>query len=254
AGGAAGAVPPEVVAAAGRGPGGAAEPVDRRPCGLGAVSGARRRRVGIGDRILVEGAPSVVVGVTGTGVRMADQEGKVCTVTAAELAAGPRFEIPAAASSGGLGAEIGLGGLPAAAMEEASWGEAHIAGGVYGVRPDAPAGARPRPRYDPERTSLTERERAKAAELSAAGRPVPVSTVKHRRQRWEARGLAGLADRRAARRMRPAGRASERVVDAMRQAIGEATGASSRTAGVGILRAGGMPAGGGRCGPGPMGR
>ena len=35
------------------GPGGAAGHVDRRACGRGAVSGARRRRVGIGDRILV---------------------------------------------------------------------------------------------------------------------------------------------------------------------------------------------------------
>ena len=84
------------------------------------MSGARRRRVGIGDRILVEGMPSVVVSVTGTRVRMADEEGKVCTVTAAELAADPRFEIPAAASSRGPGAEIGLEGLPAAALEEAS--------------------------------------------------------------------------------------------------------------------------------------
>ena len=200
------------------------------------MSGVRRRRVGIGDRILIEGMPSVVVSVTGTRVRMADEEGGVCMVTAAELAADPRFEIPVAASSRGPGPEIGLEGLPAAAMEEASWWEAHIAEVVYGMRPDAPAGACPRPQYDPESTSLTERERAKAAELSAAGRPVPASTVKHRRQRWEARGLPGLVDRRAARRMRPAGRASERVVDAMRQAIGEATGASSRTAGFVIWR------------------
>jgi putative transposase len=218
------------------------------------VSGARWRRVGIGDRILVEGMPSVVVSVSGTRVRMADEEGKVCTVTAAALAADPRFEIPAAASSRGPGAEIGLEGLPAAAVEEASWWEAHIAEVVYGLRPGSPAGARPRPQYDPERTSLTERERAKAAELSAAGRPVPASTVKHRRQRWEAHGLAGLADRRVARRMRPAGRASERVIDAMRQAIGEATGASSRTAGFVIWRTREILAGAGYDGPVPSER
>ena len=133
------------------------------------MSGARRRRVGIGDRILVEGMPSVVVSVTGTRVRMADQEGKVCTVTAAELAADPRFEIPAAASSRGPGAEIGLEGLPAAAVEEASWWEAHIAEVVYGLRPDAPAGTRPRPQYDPERTSLTV--------LAGTGRPAADSSA-----------------------------------------------------------------------------
>jgi transposase InsO family protein len=200
------------------------------------VSGARRRRIGTGDRILVGDVPSVVISVTGSVIRLADEEGTVRTVTAAELAADPQFEIPAAVPSRGRRPEIGLEGLPAAAVEKASWWEEHIAEVVYGLPPDAPAGAWPRPQYDPERTSLTEREKAKAAELSAAGRTVPASTVKHRRQRWEAHGLAGLVDRRAARRMRPAGRADEQVVDAMRQAIGEATGVSSRTAGFIIWR------------------
>ena len=217
------------------------------------MSGARRR-VGIGDRILVGGRPSVVISIAGTRVRMADEEGMVRTATVAELVTDPRFEIPAAAPPRGAGPGIGMEGLPAAAVEEASWWEAHIAEVVYGLRPDAPAGTRPRPQYDPERTSLTERERAKAAELSAAGRPVPASTVKHRRQRWESHGLAGLVDRRAARRMRPAGRADERVVDAMRQAIGEATEASSRTTGFVIWRTREILAEAGYDGPVPSDR
>jgi transposase InsO family protein len=191
----------------------------------------------VGDRILVDGRPNVVVSVSGTRVRLADDEGTVRTVMAAELAADPRFDVPVAASGRGPRPEIGLEGLPAAAVEEACWWEAHIAEVVYGLRPDAPAGMRPRPQYDPERTSLTEREKAKAAELSAAGRPVPASTIKHRRQRWEAHGLPGLVDRRLARRMRPAGRVDGRVVAAMRQAISETAGASSRTAGFVIWRA-----------------
>ncbi len=200
------------------------------------MSGARRRRVGIGDRVRVGGVPSVVIGVSGMVVRLADEAGTVQAVTVTELASDPRFEIAAAAVPGTPRREIGLEGLPAAAAEEASWWEAHIAEVVYGVPPDAPIGTRPRPQYDPARTSLTGRERAKAAELAAAGRPVPASTVKHRRQRWEAHGLAGLVDRRAARRTRAAGRADERVADAMRQAIGEAAGESSRTAGFVIWR------------------
>jgi hypothetical protein len=167
---------------------------------------------------------------------VADEEGTVSTVTVAELAADPRFELPAVTPAKGPRPGIGLEGLPAAAVEEASWWEAHIAEVVYGLRPDAPPGSRPRPEYDPERTSLSGRERAKAAELTAAGRPVPASTVKHRRQRWESDGLAGLVDRRAARRMRPASRADEQVVDAMRHAIGEAADLSSRTTGFIICR------------------
>jgi transposase InsO family protein len=217
------------------------------------VSVARRRRVGIGDRILVAGVPNVVISVTGPWVRLADEAGTVRSVTAAGLAADPLFEITAA-SLRGTRPEIGLEGLPAAAVEEASWWEAHIAEVVHGLRPDSPEGTRPRPQYDPERTSLTGRERAKAAELTAAGRPVPASTVKHRRQRWEAHGLAGLVDRRVARRMRPAGRADERVVEAMRQAIGEAAGASSRTAGFVIWRAREILAEAGYDGPVPSER
>jgi transposase InsO family protein len=218
------------------------------------VSAARRRRVGVGDRVLADGVPSVVVSVSGTQVRLAGEEGTVQVVTVAELADGTRFEFPSPASPRGLRPQTGLEGLPAAAVEDASWWEAHIAEVVYGLRPDAPAGTRPRPQYDPERTSLTEREKAKAAELSAAGKPVPASTVKHRRQRWEAYGLPGLADRRLARRSRPAGRADERVAAAMRQAIGEAADASSRTAGFVIWRAREILAGAGYDGPVPSDR
>ncbi len=158
------------------------------------MSAARRRGVGVGDRILAEGVPNVVVSVSGARVRLADDEGRVQTVTAADLADGTRFGIPSPVSPRGPRPETGLEGLPAAAVEEACWWEAHITEVVYGLRPDAPAGTRPRPQYDPERTSLTEREKAKAAELSAAGKKVPASTVKHRRQRWEAYGLPGLQE------------------------------------------------------------
>lgn len=140
------------------------------------MSGVRRRRVGVGDRVLVDGNPNVVVGVSGTRIRLADDQGVVHTVSAAELAADGRFEVSVAASPRGPRPEIGLEGLPAATLEDACWWEAHIAEVVYGLRPDAPAGTGPRPQYDPERTSLTERERAKAAELSAAGRRSPATS------------------------------------------------------------------------------
>ncbi|HEU5390928.1 MAG TPA: Mu transposase C-terminal domain-containing protein [Streptosporangiaceae bacterium] len=200
------------------------------------MSAARRRGVGVGDRVLAGGVPNVVVSVSGTHVRLADDAGRVQTVTAAELGDSTRFSVGSGEPSRGPRPDTGLEGMPAAAVEEASWWEAHIAEVVYGLRPDAPAGTRPRPQYDPERTSLTERERAKAAELSAEGKPVPASTVKHRRQRWEAYGLPGLADRRLSRRKRPAGRTDERVVAAMAEAIVETENASSRTTGFTIWR------------------
>jgi hypothetical protein len=131
-----------------------------------------------------------------------------------------------------------LDGLGEAAVAEALWWERHIVEVLRGLPPDAPAGAVPRPEYDPGLVSLTRRERAKAAELTAAGRAVTASSVKERRQRYEAGGLAAMADRRAARRAPPHGRADPRVVEAVRRAIGEATDASTRTASYVFWRAG----------------
>ncbi len=197
----------------------------------------RRRRVGVGDRVRVGGVAHIVIGVSGTQVRLADGAGAVQTVSVTELVTDARFELTGTQMPAAERPEVGLEGLPAAAVGEASWWQAQLAEVVYGLPPDAPSGARPKPQYDPERTSLTARERTKAAELAAAGRAVPVSTLKHRRQRWEAGGLAGLVDHRVARRMQPAGRVDERVVAAMRQAIEEAASDSSRTASFVIWRA-----------------
>ena len=40
---------------------------------------------------------------------------------------------------------------------------------LRGLPPDSPLGMAPRPEYDPGLVSLTRREQAKAAELTAAG-------------------------------------------------------------------------------------
>jgi transposase InsO family protein len=195
-----------------------------------------RRRLAVGDRVRVDGVPHVVVGVSGTRVRLADETGSVQAVTVAGVLSDDRFELVDAGVGSVARPEVGVDGLPADAVEEASWWEAHIVEVVYGLPPDAPAGTRPEPRYDPELTSLSAREKAKAAELAVAGCPVPVSTLKHRRQRWEAHGLAGLVDHRLAKRTSPTGRVDERVVAAMRQAIEEATDNSSRTGSFAIWR------------------
>lgn len=150
-----------------------------------------RRWVAVGDRVRVDGVGHIVIGVSGTQVRLADEAGTVQTVTVTELVTGARFELTGTQMPVAERPEVGLEGLPATVVGEASWWQAHLAEVMYGLPPDAPSGARPKPQYDPERTSLTAREKAKAAELAAAGRPVPVSTLKHRRQRWEPRGWPG---------------------------------------------------------------
>ena len=58
-------------------------------------------------------------------------------------------------------------------------------------------GTVPRPEYDPRLVTLTRREQAKAAELTAAGHPVTASAVAKRRRRYQEQGLAGMIDYRA---------------------------------------------------------
>jgi hypothetical protein len=117
-----------------------------------------RQRLAVGDRVRVEGVGHIVIGVSGTRVRLADEAGTVHTVTVTELLSEDRFELIDTDTREIVRPEVGLDGLPAAAVEEASWWEAHIVEVVYGLPPDAAAGARPKPQYDPERRSLTARE------------------------------------------------------------------------------------------------
>jgi hypothetical protein len=76
-------------------------------------------------------------------------------------------------------------------------------------------GRRPGPGYDPAAYSLAQREQVKAAELTVSGEKVTARTLKRKRQRYQARGLAGLVDWRADRARPARGRADERVVQAL---------------------------------------
>jgi hypothetical protein len=170
-----------------------------------------------GDRVVIDGQPRVVLGASGPLIRFAADDGTVEETAVAELVGSGRMRLQPRGPGGHPPTRTGLAGLPPEAVERARWWEAHIIEVVDGTPPDAPAGTPPSPAYDVERTSLAEREQAKAAELSAQGRPVAASTVKHRRQRWQAEGLPGLVDKRVQRRRSPAGRADPAVAEAMEQ-------------------------------------
>jgi hypothetical protein len=201
-----------------------------------------------GDRVTVDGRARVVLGASGPLIRFAGDDGAVEEAAVAELVGSGRMRLQPRGPGGHPPALTGLAGLPPEAVELARWWESHIIEVVDGTPPDAPAGTPPRPAYDPERTSLAGREQAKAAELSVQGRQIAASTVKHRRQRWQAEGLPGLVDKRVQRRSSPAGRADPAVARAMEQAIAEATDDSSRAAGFIVWRTGQILAGQGQAG------
>ncbi|MER6589464.1 MULTISPECIES: integrase [Micromonospora] len=180
-----------------------------------------------------------VVGVSGTLVLVADEQAEVTAIRLADLQARADFEVLGERSRApALSATAVVHRLPQQVVDEALWWERHLQEVIHGLAPDAPAGSRPRAGYDPAVTTLTQRERAKAEELVAAGHAVNASKVKRQRQRYEAGGLAALVDQRPLRRPSRFGRADARVVEAMQTAIAEATDASTRTASFLVWRTG----------------
>ncbi len=183
----------------------------------------------VGDRVRFDAVAQMVVGLSGTLVRLADEQGRTSVVHLPHLLATDGFEhlgerVAAPALPPGL-----LHAVPQEAIEEAQWWESHILEVITGRPLNAEAGARPRLGYDPAMRSLVQREQAKATELAAQGREVSIRTLKRKRHRYETQGLAGLIDWRIDRHRSAHGRADPRVVDALRQAIEEATDRSTRT-------------------------
>jgi putative transposase len=194
------------------------------------VTVSRPRVLRAGDEILLDGELHTVQAVSGTVVRLADVIGTLSAVPVAELLGSPGFAlaspVPAPLPPSGL-----LDGIPDAEAERARWWERHIAEILTGLPPEHDPGAVPKSEYDPTRVSLRQRELAKVAELDAAGRKTSHATVKRLRLAYQQKGLWGLVDQRSARQPRLTGRADDRVVAAIRKAIGGEEDRSTGTVG-----------------------
>ncbi|MEW2120891.1 transposase [Streptomyces sp. NPDC005474] len=158
-----------------------------------------------------------VVMLEGPSARLIDADDSVATVLVNHLFADTDFEVMGAPRRGV--APFGLlEELPEQVRERAYAWERHVREVETGVPVHGQAQA-PRAEFDPARRSMAEREVAKAAELTAAGQLASAVTVRRMRARYRKHGLWGLVDGRAARRRSPVGRADERVITAILQAL-----------------------------------
>jgi putative transposase len=183
----------------------------------------------IGDQVRFDGLVQTVVGLSGTLVRLADEQGRGSVVRLPYLLGADGFQRLGERVAGPVLPAGSLHGAPPEVIEEAQWWEHHIVEVITGRPPDADPGAPPRLGYDPVTRSVVQRELAKATELAARGRAVSIRTLQRKRQRYESQGLVGLIDWRVDRHRSLHGRADARVVEALRQAIEEATDRSTRT-------------------------
>ncbi|MFG2304538.1 Mu transposase C-terminal domain-containing protein [Actinacidiphila glaucinigra] len=163
----------------------------------------------------------------GLRVQLVDGEGAVLSVVLPHLLAAQDFEVVGQAKPGVVGPLGLLETLDERVRERALAWARHVREVETGS-PDG-AGTAVSDRYDPARHSLAEREAAKAEELTAAGLPTSVATVRRMRARYRAQGVWGLVDQRATRGSSPLGRADERVVDTLWNVLQENTSRSTGT-------------------------
>ncbi|MFF8430565.1 transposase [Streptomyces sp. NPDC016566] len=191
------------------------------------VATASGRQVKLGAYVTFQGSTWQVAAVAGTSVTLVDENGQTASVLASFLIADPAFTVVGSPAAGvqpwGL-----LESVPARERERALAWQRHIREIETGL-PDGPGSVgMPRPEYDPQRTSMAEREQAKADELTRLGWPrVSRATVRRMRARYHAQGLWGLIPRR--KPSSATGQADERVVAAVLEALRRQRGRSRGT-------------------------
>ncbi|WP_225100323.1 AAA family ATPase [Streptomyces sp. CoH27] len=173
-------------------------------------------RLCVGDRVRCGGRVWTVTGLCGRHLTLADSSGAPQHIDMVELLRRHDVTVDGTAQVTGIARDIPCDDT----LERARWWQAHIVEVLTGLPPDARPGAQPRPDFDPDRHSLAAREAAKARELTESGvRESSARTVRRKRQRYQALGLAGLVDGRAGRHEAPGARLDARVVDAVREIV-----------------------------------
>jgi hypothetical protein len=187
--------------------------------------------VELGCQVRFGGRTWTVAALADGQVRLVAEDSAVAAVLLSLLFADGGFEVldaPGEPSVPPLGL---LESLPEAVRERALAWERHVREVETG-RPGGSGAAGPaRAEYDPQARTLAQREEMKAAELSAAGMPTSVVTVRRMRARYRREGVWGLVDRRATRPRSVLGRADERVVAALREVLEAGQERSSGTLG-----------------------
>lgn len=202
---------------------------------MSAVGGQRDRWrpvVEVGAHVVHQGETWQVAALQGQQVYLLQENGTEKTVLLGRLFADPGFEVvgarvPEAVPQWGLFETV-----PPTAQQRALAWLPHIREVETGL-PHAPgsrAGQTMRPEYDPARWTLAQRDAAKARELTALGFPrVTRTTVERMRLAYRRQGLWGLVDKRTVRSSSPTGRADERVVAAVLEALRRQRGRSKGT-------------------------
>jgi transposase InsO family protein len=191
----------------------------------------------VGDRVRFDGRALRVAGIEGTMVRLLDDLGIASLVLFSYLIASEGFELLDSEPGGAGLPPFGLlDTVPEGALRKARLMERHLIEVETGLLPDAAKGSVPKPEYDPQWRTITERLAAKSAELTAAGAPLSERSLHRLRGLWRDQGVWGLVDRRALRAPSPTGRCDERFVAALAEVMAAQEKVSTGTKGRALLQ------------------
>ncbi|WP_037970074.1 Mu transposase C-terminal domain-containing protein [Streptomyces sp. PVA_94-07] len=194
----------------------------------------------VGQRVRFEGQVRGVLEVTARAAVLEDAEAPHRVVALIDLFETADFEILFQPERMPLPQSGLLETFAPEVMKRALWWEGHVLEVLHGLPPGAEPGTPPRPGYGPG-TSVTSRQKAKAADLAALGHEIKTGAVGLRRRRYTEEGLVGLArlvDHRSVRKRKEFGDVPDAVVEAMRQAIKEGVETSTRNGAYLIWRTG----------------
>ncbi|MFD5921772.1 transposase [Kitasatospora sp. NPDC058201] len=180
----------------------------------------------VGDQVRWDGRAWTLAALEGARARLLGEAGAISTVLLSHLLADPQFEVIGGPLQVKMAAAGLLDTLPDHVRQQALAWERHVREVESGA---AVPGGVPRAVYDPEVTTLAQRERAKAAELTAAGAATSVTTVRRMRARYRDQGVWGLVDRRTTRPASAVGRADQRVVEGVMAVLGRQRDRSTGT-------------------------
>ncbi|MET9040090.1 Mu transposase C-terminal domain-containing protein [Streptomyces mirabilis] len=188
--------------------------------------------VEVGAHVVHQGKTWQVAALQGQQIYLLQENGTEKALLLGRLFADPGFEVVGARVSEAVPQWGLFETVPPTAQQRALAWLPHIREVETGL-PHAPgsrAGQTMRPEYDPARWTLAQRDAAKARELTALGFPrVTRTTVERMRLAYRRQGLWGLVDKRTVRSSSPTGRADERVVAAVLEALRRQRGRSKGT-------------------------
>jgi transposase InsO family protein len=199
---------------------------------VGGQPGHKRPVVEVGAHVVYRRQTWQVAALQGQRVCLLQEDGAEVSLLLGRLFADPGFEVVGARAPDAVPQWGLFETVPVAAQQRALAWLPHIREVETGLphAPDSREGQTVRPEYDPERWTLAQRDTAKAKELTALGfTRVTRTTVERMRLAYRKQGLWGLVDKRSMRSSSPAGRADERVVAAVLEALRRQRGRSKGT-------------------------